>query len=130
MKKYMARVCLSRYTSVFYKKYLGCYGCARSADFVYFLSLFIAVALQRMYVLASSPSKKFTVCLNHQKGPTLGILCNLKQKVTSYSIALDVITVSVHTSIATHTCMSVSESQKTWPKVSGHKKSSRCETFC
>lgn len=35
-KKYIPRVCLSRYTSVFYKKYVGCYGCARSANFVYY----------------------------------------------------------------------------------------------
>lgn len=111
---------------------------AREAPILFIiLSLFIAVSLyildtpyvlhtriitvnEAHYTLSKSP---------YPRGPiyfqTKAVI------VSSCPIALGRInvTVSVHTSIATHACMSVSESQKTWPKVSGHKKSSRCETF-
>lgn len=133
-KKYIPRVCLSRYTSVFYKKYVGCYGCARSANFVYyFKSIYSCLPLHPRYsVLAYSPSMKFTILSrNHERGSILGVVYIFKQKqiFSSCPLALGRInhTFSMHTSIATHACMSFNESQKTWSKVSGLKRSFRCE---
>lgn len=127
----------------FYKKYVGCYGCARSANFVYyFKSIYSCLPLHTYSmctVLASSPSTKFTIlCRNLSKPPRRlyprGSIYFQTEAVivSSCPIALGQINVAVgvHTSIATHACMSVSESPKIWPKVSGHKKSCRCETFC
>lgn len=115
-----------------YKKYVGCYGCARSANFVYyFKSIYSCLPLHPTYINTPHVLRTRTIIVNEvhytlSNSPRRlyrgSIYFQTKAVIVCVKLSNRInVTVSVHTSIATHACMSVSESQKTWPKASEQK---------